>query len=207
MTAFRRLNRLPTFRDSFGSLLGLADSELREVHDAVRATANDPDAAEAVSDDLVPAYTALAVLRQIAADEEVGLLIDDINAGWKDAPAGAVQRLLPFLQPTELDRDRQEIREAEQSTLPIAVDGKVSLDYRVIQSHDDKVKLVPLFLLRLDFDEPIGGSPAVAFQADIEGVTRIRDLLNSALALIPRSVNAIAKDALHEQTIAKYGAE
>lgn len=206
MTAFRRLNRLPSFKDSFGSLLELDDSELNTVHQAVRLSADDPNAEELVRDDLGPAYSALAVLRQISAKDGPEPLLEDIHAAYSDS-GDAIARLAPLLSSSPAERESREIRSVENSTLPVIVDEMISLDYRVV-ANGDVIKLVPLFVMRLDFDEPIsGGSDVVTFQANADAIDRMRRRLDEALTLISKSAKVIGKDALHEQTIAKYRLE
>lgn len=266
MTSFRRISRLPTFEDYFGSLVALDASDLRQVHSAAQTFADDPDAEDPVDDDLLPAYTALTMLRQIVAEEGAGPLLTDIRNAYGDRYAPEeISKLEPLLSLTSVERERSEIREAEQSTLPILVDGKISLDYRVTISTnvavensptegdgedvsattegDDvdavtpegdgvdsstadvsdigstvteeskhggrdvrrgSVKFVPLFLVRLVFDEPIGGSHAVTFQADAAAVEGVIDILQDALSLVEDSVVAINESALHGHTIDKY---
>lgn len=175
MTAFRRLNRLQSFRDAFGSLLQLDDAEVSVVLKAVRDSANDTSSEELVPDDLSPAYAALTILRRAAADDGVEAVLNDIKAAYRDSKVD-VAKIGPMLAQSEADRERQEIREAETSTLPVVVDGRLTLDFRVL-GHDDGVRLVPVFVARIDFDEPVAGSESVSFQASRDSLERMRKRL------------------------------
>lgn len=203
MTTFRRLHRLPSFRDSFGSLLELDDSELRTVVDAVQRIAIDPDAEDMVPEDLGEAYSALAVVRSIAGNEGFDALVQDVRTAYPDSTE-AIDTLAPYFSPMEGEIEARTIREVETETLPIIVGGRVSLDYRVSRSSDDKIKLVPLFVARINFDETVAGADAVTFQASAYALAKFRDNINDALALLDTSVKVIDPALLYSPTVKKY---
>lgn len=202
MTSFRRLDRLRTFRDSFGSLLGLNDSELTIVADEIQRTAGDPDAEDDLPDELSDAYSALIVVRSIASEEGVDALLDDVRSLYPEAPS--VARLAPYFVPADGESETRAVRQAETETLPIIVGGRVSLDYRVSTAMDDSIKLVPLFIARLNFDEDVRGAEAVTFQASAFALTRLRDDIDEALKLLHSSAEAIGPALLYSPTVKKY---
>lgn len=202
MTAFRRLHRLRSFKDSFESLFELSDSELQIITDEIQRTAGDPDLDNDIPDELSEAYSALIFVRSIAGEEGLEELLDDVRSAYPQQPA--LDRLAPHFVPAEGEVEARAIREAETETLPILTSARVSVDFRVSTASDDSIKLVPLLISRLDFDEQVGGSEAATFQASAYALSRLRDDIDDALNLLEASAKAIGSKLLYPPTIKRY---
>lgn len=202
MTAFKRLHRLRSFSDSFESLLRSSDSELSILIEQIERSAGDPDAADDIPDELNDAYSALIVVRSIAGDEGYAELLADVHAAYSDTER--INELAQHFSPTEEERESRAIRDAETETMPIIVAGNISLDFRVSKTTEDEVKFVPLFIVRITFDEKISGSEAVTFQASPYALTRLRGDISAALELLDSSAQTIGSDCLYGVTARKY---
>lgn len=194
--------RLRSFRDSFESLLRLDDSDLQIVLNEIVRIDGDIDTDEDIPDDLSDAFSALLTLRSIVGEEGKKAVIEDIKTAYPDNPG--VARITAHIEPTDSEIESRAIRDSETDTLPIMVGARVSVDFRASTSTGGAIKLVPLFVTRVSFDESSWGSEAVTFQASAYSLTRLRDDINDALKLMESSAKAIGPNLLYTPTVKKY---
>lgn len=202
MTAFRRLIRLPSFKDSFGSLLQVNESDLHIMLDEINRAGNDPEHLDDVPEELSDPYSALLAVRAMVGEGHYDDVMSDIRAAYPDSEA--VERLAHHFVPTQGEIDARAIREAETETLPIVLDMKVSLDYRVSITNKGETRLVPVFIARVTFDEPVGGSDTVTFQVSPFALRRLRQDIGLALDLLNHATKSLDPRLLYEATIKKH---
>ncbi|RGP48486.1 hypothetical protein AWH04_09005 [Rhodococcus erythropolis] len=189
-------------------MLDLNEEDRQVVLDAIEQFNRDGDADDEPSDEgLLPAYSALRTVRSVVAEQGLADVLEDIRASYADDDIEhKLAPLLRYLQPTEAESEMAFIRDVENSTVPVLTEGKFELDYRVAE-RDGKLKLVPLFIARLGFDESVGGSDTAVFQLTGSTLVKMRKQIDDALSLLERSAALVNEDCLPASFVGKLGVD
>ncbi len=162
MAAFSRLYEIASFRAAFGAFL-IADEA--EVVDAGRQ-GTDPETLASLEPSSADIVGVLQVLREIVQNEGIELLVADLEQQLNPPEVDKVRRVITRLGFAQVDPRDALITRAENSYLPVVTFLTATTDYRVVALEDaEGPELVPVTIVRMSFDEPIGGgSNAIVFQ-------------------------------------------
>lgn len=100
---------------------------------------------------------------------------------------------------SEADRFQRIASRLEHSIVPNLVEATTALDLRVHRTSlrsDVETTLVPVTLLRLTFDEPVGGARSIAVQMSARVLSRFIDELQSAQSDIATATKEIQEDGV-----------
>jgi len=172
------------------SLYGLREALQRE-----DLPIESPDNLDLSNDDWLKVRAVLRVLQNIREDEGLASLLADIREAPDlrrdvDLAALKVETLLKVSPETE---QRNMIRRAQYAALPVLENLSIEVDFRAVKGIDGGgPTLVPVFVFRLHFDEPVGGSEAIAFQVPekitdvvLRRLQRAKDLRASVMQELP----------------------
>jgi hypothetical protein len=191
MTAFRALYPINSFKSAFDQLVNLDSSDHPAVAEAARSSA------VRSSDSLVPAASALRTIRQIVSQESLESVLGDIE---ELCPPGTIEKLgdlVDVLQPTEEERDDDYAEDVERTALPFLLHPYIYCDLRATDWRETgEIKFAPVAIVRLNFDEVVGGGEAVSFQMGMRNLRALRDEIDSAIELINRAVQSLPADSV-----------
>lgn len=199
---FRGLWRIAGFRSSFASLNALSEERIEAISKAFKeeedlgllsATLTGDE-----GDHVQHSVSVLQTLSRVRDQDGIEDLVADVEALAGDAGIKAAHVIRTVLRedPQQAERRRYEI--AQHSGLPVLVSMSVEVDFRVappLSGTSDQPKLVPVLIVRLVFDEEVGGQDAIVFQVDEQRVGDLSSMLekadglrSSVLKLLPESL-------------------
>lgn len=187
MTVFQRLWDISAFRTQFREFSQLAAEDQADV---IRLVASGEILDQPPTDQEDARTKAARRLRTLVETlvrirTEFGLqpLTEDILALAGEDAQPVVAALQKNLPEDANERDRRSVERAQESVLPVLVNMGVDVDFRAVQPYKGETTLaqvVPVLIVRLTFDEPIGGSESIVFQVTDDHVDDLIGLLRSA---------------------------
>jgi len=178
--------RITSFRRAVGALLDLDEatvSELRQRRAADPGSSPPPglQVDEAIWKDAV---AALGALYDLAAGLGVSSVVTELAElmGLDPQSDSRMKLLLTWLQPTRHDSETQSALRAQASFLPVLTSASATVDFRTTEvANEGDLKLVPVLVVRVNFDEPVSGSEAIVFQVNPAGLNEVIQKLQEAL--------------------------
>ena len=210
MTAFRELWDIPSFRRSFRDL-ATVDGDLMELAQrAARgdAGAEDDGLGDERAQEFRNAQAVLETLRRIFETEGRVELLEDLIEVAGDEGRFVATQLDAFLSEEPERAEERLVQRAQYGVLPVATGLSAHVDFRTMRGAEDRTLLVPVIVLRLDFDEPIaGGSDAVVFQLPDEGFAEFASVLKRAEVMRSEMIDALPAALLPNVLPRSIGAE
>jgi hypothetical protein len=202
-TFFRQLWKLPGFRRSFRAIEGLPPESLSilkaglEGDRTLEELAGDVSAAEV--ERLRAALSALTTLRGIRDTEGLPALLEDISQTVGQQGASASKVIEEILVESPQEALQRRIEDVQRSGLPVLTRLSVDVDLRVAAPEgtgQSDFGLVPVLIIRLEFDETIAGQDAIVFQVTEEEVDEFTMIISSANKLRKEVVKQLPSNLL-----------
>jgi hypothetical protein len=204
LTAVLELWSLPTFERAVLALLTLPRSVL--VGLAAEENLAKPDPIEPLSEpeNWAPATTALRTLYGFARTDGIESVVADLHTLLaKRDNVGEYEvglSLLPSLLVKRESFDRhQRYKRTREMTLPQVVESSVGIQLKAISptaGSSSPVELVPLIVMRLDFDEPVLGSESITVSIPVGVLESMRIEISSMREKYEHIVESLPDDLL-----------
>jgi hypothetical protein len=183
MSELSELWRIGSFRDAVRALLAYdngAWSAVLEAYSSIHAEQSEPPPEIPISaDEWTRSIAALRTLYTIASSVGPETVIQELTSQLVPIPSEArMLELQDALRPRREVDEAESVERAINSGLPVLTDASITIDFRPVDvSHEGGLRLVPVPIVRLEFDERVGGSDAVVFQASPGTLNQfVRDL-------------------------------
>lgn len=180
---------VPSFRKALSDLLYLDRGQQARLRDVVRGDGElvailgeDEEANEAIRS----GANALNTLWHISQTEGLPSLMADVEQLLEGDLAERAEEIRKLLAVSKEESQRALIARTQASLLPILTALSVEVDFRTVPERlsGDSAVLVPVFVARARFDEPIAsGNEAIVFQIPDEQVDAITESLANAARL------------------------
>jgi len=202
-TFFGDLWKLSGFRNSFAALQTLTPEGVSILMQAVEGSGNLDDlAADRSSSELDQLRIALPVLRTLRGIRDadgLGALLDDIEANAGPASEPAKKAIEAILAETPAEARQRRINYVQRSALPVLTRLSVDVDLRAASSganSDEDFGLVPVLVVRLEFDENVAGSDAIVFQVTEEDAAELVKTIARTTKLRKEILSRVPDDLL-----------
>jgi hypothetical protein len=176
--------RVSSFRQAVRTLLDLDEAAVSVLQQRNPVDAGPPPAELAVD---AAAWTesaaAIRTLYQLAARIGVSNLVSELAelVGTDPASNPRLAALLTWLEPRQEDVEAEAIDRAQTSMLPVLTSASATIDFRVVDvANEAGLRLVPVLVIRLTFDEHVAGNDAIVFQVGPGEVDQFVDELQLA---------------------------
>jgi hypothetical protein len=176
--------RISSFRQAVRTLLALDEATLSALRQRSPVDAGPPPSDLAVD---AAAWTesaaALRTLYQLAAQMGVTSLVSELAelAGEDQSTNPRLTGLLTWLEPRPEDTEAEATDRALASMLPVLTAASATVDFRMAEvANEGGLRLVPILVVRLTFDEHVAGSDAIVFQISPAELDRVMQELESA---------------------------
>jgi hypothetical protein len=205
MTAFLEFWDIADFRDAFFSLINLPESSIstfRVALDQESLPSSPPEGSNISAEDWRRSRPAIRTLAAVRDDFGFAALLQDIREVLEGSPESehAVRAIRQLL---ELDPDEEQlnlIRRTQDSALPVLVSLSVEVDFRAVPPVPGREStFAPIYIVRLTFDEDIGGSDAIVFQVPEDARAVVVRRLEEARALRASIAKRLPEALLHSQ--------
>lgn len=180
MTRFRQLWEIGSFQELFREFARLDDDGLQAVARIAMPRGDSGRLPELSREQrmLVPVAETLLQVRNRDGSQE---LIADIAQLAEPELPGITSRLEGLLHEDPKTESQRLVGQTQTSTLPVVVGMDIDVDFRAAPPTEGRpVQLVPVVVVRMMFDEPVGGSDVIVFQVPDERISELIQELRSA---------------------------
>jgi hypothetical protein len=205
MTAFVEFWDIADFRDAFLSLIKLPESSIlafRAALDEGRLPSAPPKTSAISVEDWRSSRATVRTLAAVRDDYGFTALLDDVRETLEGSPEGE-QAIRAIQQLLEQDPETEQlnlIKRKQDAALPVLVSLSVEVDFRAVPSVADREPtLVPVYIVRLTFDEDIAGSSAIVFQVPEDATDIVIRRLEQVKTLRTAIVDKLPDALLHSQ--------
>jgi len=130
------------------------------------------------------AAAALSTLYDLAGGLGVRAVVTELGEllGRDPQSDPQMKQLLTWLRPSRHDSETQSALRAQVSFLPVVTSASATVDFRTTEvANEGDLKLVPVLIVRLNFDEPVAGSEAIVVQLSPGGLNEVIQTLQGAV--------------------------